>query len=58
MGIGLGQIIIIVLISILIFGDLPKILKSLKISSKESIDLKKKKRLLVLIFNISFIIKN
>ena len=44
MGIGLGQIIIIVLISILIFGDLPKILKSLKISSKESIDLKKKKK--------------
>ena len=45
MGIGLGQIIIIVLISILIFGDLPKILKSLKISSKESIDLKKKKKI-------------
>jgi len=44
MGIGLGQIIIIVLISILIFGDLPKILKSLKINSKESIDLKKKKK--------------
>lgn len=43
MGIGLGQIIIIVLISILIFGDIPKLLKRLQVHSNESISLKKKK---------------
>ena len=36
MGIGIGQIIIIVLISILIFGDVPKLLKNIGVQSLDS----------------------
>ena len=36
MGIGIGQIIIIVLISILIFGDVPKLLKKIGVGSLDS----------------------
>jgi len=42
MGIGIGQIIIIVLISILIFGDVPKLLKNFGMSSSDSNVSKKK----------------
>jgi Sec-independent protein translocase protein TatA len=42
MGVSVGQIIIIVLISILIFGDLPKLLKTLKLNSEGIDNLKKK----------------
>ena len=42
MGISIGQIIIIVLISILIFGDLPKLMKSFKLNSEGLEKLKKK----------------
>ena len=44
MGVGIGQIIIIVLISILIFGDLSKLLTNLKLESLESYKLISKKK--------------
>ena len=43
MGIGIGQIIIIVLIFVLIFGDVPKMLKNLGVRSLDSNISKKKK---------------
>ena len=45
MGIGVGQIIIIVLISILIFGDVPKLLKNFGMSSLDSTVSKKKEEI-------------
>lgn len=42
MGIGIGQIIIIVLISILIFGDVPKLLKNIGVRSLDSSTSKRK----------------
>ena len=42
MGVGIGQIIIIVLISILIFGDVPKLLKKIGVRSLDSSISKKK----------------
>jgi Sec-independent protein translocase protein TatA len=43
MGIGIGQIIIIVLIFVLIFGDVPKMLKNLGVRYLDSNISKKKK---------------
>ena len=44
MGTSIGQIIIIVLISILIFGDIPKLLKHLNLKLDKSKSSKQKKQ--------------